>query len=130
MPYPADTGYLPKIKLNAPTDLIFDTLIDPINALRPTPAKGALFNAQLLGEELAEPPGRIAWGAQSVPVPGTAAVIDCGPGAELRDLLASPARAGPGANPACDPKRSAPAATGHGKGRPENILALIAARPS
>jgi len=54
--YPADTGYLAKIQLNAPTELIFDTLIDPINAPRATPAKGALFNAQLTGEDLASHP--------------------------------------------------------------------------
>ncbi len=50
--FPTDTGYLPKVKLNAPTELIFDTLVDPVNARRLTPAKGALFNAQLLGENL------------------------------------------------------------------------------
>jgi hypothetical protein len=54
--YPTDTGYLAKVKLNAPNDLIFDTLIDPVNAKRLTGAKGALFNAQLLGEHLAGHP--------------------------------------------------------------------------
>ncbi|HTR20515.1 MAG TPA: multiheme c-type cytochrome [Gemmatimonadales bacterium] len=50
--YPTDTGYLPKVLLNAPTELVFDTLVDKPNALRLTPAKGALFNAMLLGEDL------------------------------------------------------------------------------
>jgi hypothetical protein len=43
--YPADTGYLAKIKLNAPNELLNSTGIL-------TPAKGALFNAQLTGEKL------------------------------------------------------------------------------
>lgn len=54
--FPTDSGYLPKILLNAPTELVFDTLVDKPNALRLTPAKGALFNAQLLGERLASHP--------------------------------------------------------------------------
>ena len=54
--YPADTGYLPKVLLNAPTELVFDTLVDKTNALRLTPAKGSFFNAQLLGESLASHP--------------------------------------------------------------------------
>ena len=54
--YPTDTGYLPKILLNAPTELVFDTLVDRPNALRLTPAKGAMFNAQLLGESLSGHP--------------------------------------------------------------------------
>ena len=37
-------------------ELVFDTLIDPINAVRATPAKGALFNAQMLGEKLSGHP--------------------------------------------------------------------------
>lgn len=47
--YPTDTGYLAKIKLNAPNDLNFTTA--PYNTIL-TPAKGALFNAQLTGEAL------------------------------------------------------------------------------
>ena len=43
--YPADTGYLAKIKLNAPNELLNSTGVL-------TPAKGALFNAQLTGEKL------------------------------------------------------------------------------
>lgn len=54
--FPVDSGYLPKILLNAPTELVYDTLIDPINAIRITPAKGAMFNAQMLGEELSGHP--------------------------------------------------------------------------
>jgi hypothetical protein len=54
--FPADSGYLPKIMLNMPTELAFDTLVDPVNAVRLTPAKGAMFNAQLLGESLASHP--------------------------------------------------------------------------
>jgi len=50
--FPSDSGYLPKIMLNMPTELAFDTLLDPINARRLTPAKGAMFNTQLLGESL------------------------------------------------------------------------------
>jgi hypothetical protein len=50
--YPTDDGYLPKVKLNAPTELIFDTLVDPVNARRLTPAKGAFFNVKMLGESL------------------------------------------------------------------------------
>jgi hypothetical protein len=55
-PFPTDDGYLPIILLNLPSELVFDTLIDPINARKLTPAKGALFNAQLLGEELSGHP--------------------------------------------------------------------------
>jgi hypothetical protein len=51
--YPADTGYLAKIKLNAPNDLNFTTA--PYNTIL-TSAKGALFNAQLTGEHLASHP--------------------------------------------------------------------------
>jgi Cytochrome c554 and c-prime len=44
-PFPTDTGYLAKIKLNAPAELDFTTSVL-------TPAKGALFNAQLTGDSL------------------------------------------------------------------------------
>lgn len=54
--FPTDSGYLPKILANAPTELVFDTTVDKTNALRLTPAKGALFNAQLLGESLSGHP--------------------------------------------------------------------------
>jgi len=47
--FPTDSGYLAKIKLNAPNDLNFTTA--PYNTIL-TPAKGALFNAQLTGERL------------------------------------------------------------------------------
>jgi predicted CXXCH cytochrome family protein len=43
-PYPTDTGYLAKIKAARPAEFTGATL---------TPAKGALFNAQLFGEGLA-----------------------------------------------------------------------------
>jgi hypothetical protein len=55
-PYPTDLGYLAKIKAAVPNDLIYDTLIDPVNARRLTAAKGALFNAQLTGESLSGHP--------------------------------------------------------------------------
>ncbi len=51
--FPTDTGYLAKIKLNAPNDLDFTN--PPYNTIL-TPAKGALFNAQLLGERLSGHP--------------------------------------------------------------------------
>jgi hypothetical protein len=51
--YPTDDGYLAKIKLNKPADLDFTTAP---NSTILTPAKGALFNAQLLGESLAGHP--------------------------------------------------------------------------
>jgi hypothetical protein len=51
--FPTDSGYLPKIKLNAPNDLDFTT--PPFNTVL-TAAKGALFNAQLTGEALASHP--------------------------------------------------------------------------
>ena len=51
--YPADTGYLAKVQLNAPNDLNFTTA--PYNTIL-TSAKGALFNAQLTGEALAGHP--------------------------------------------------------------------------
>jgi hypothetical protein len=51
--YPADTGYLAKVMLNAPHDLDFTNA--PYNTVL-TPAKGALFNAQMTGEELASHP--------------------------------------------------------------------------
>jgi hypothetical protein len=51
--FPTDDGYLAKIKLNAPNDLDFT---NPPYSTILTPAKGALFNAQLLGEELAGHP--------------------------------------------------------------------------
>jgi len=54
--FPTDDGYLAKVLADSAIELIFDTLIDPINARRPTPAKGALFNAQLLGENLSGHP--------------------------------------------------------------------------
>jgi hypothetical protein len=47
--FPTDSGYLAKIKLNAPNDLNFTT--PPYSTIL-TPAKGALFNAQLTGERL------------------------------------------------------------------------------
>jgi hypothetical protein len=47
--FPVDSGYLAKIKLNAPNDLNFTT---PPYSTTMTPAKGALFNAQLTGERL------------------------------------------------------------------------------
>jgi len=47
--YPADTGYLAKVMLNAPNDLDFTNA--PYNTIM-TAAKGALFNAQVTGEEL------------------------------------------------------------------------------
>jgi hypothetical protein len=47
--FPTDQGYLAKIKKNAPNDLDFTNA--PYNTIL-TPAKGALFNAQLLGEKL------------------------------------------------------------------------------
>jgi Cytochrome c554 and c-prime len=53
---PADTGYLAILKRDVPLDLVFDTILDPANAWRMTPAKGALFNAQLTGEALASHP--------------------------------------------------------------------------
>ncbi|HXG45039.1 MAG TPA: multiheme c-type cytochrome [Gemmatimonadales bacterium] len=52
-PFPTDTGYLAKIKANVPNDLDFTN--PPYNTIL-TPAKGALFNAQLLGERLASHP--------------------------------------------------------------------------
>ncbi|MGE0353909.1 MAG: multiheme c-type cytochrome [Gemmatimonadales bacterium] len=51
--YPVDDGYLAKVKLNAPNDLDFTN--PPYNTIL-TPAKGALFNAQMLGESLAGHP--------------------------------------------------------------------------
>ena len=51
--YPTDDGYLAKIMLNAPNDLDFANA--PYNTIL-TPAKGALFNAQMLGEALASHP--------------------------------------------------------------------------
>jgi hypothetical protein len=51
--YPADTGYLAKVMLNAPNDLNFTT---PPFSTTMTAAKGALFNAQLTGEELSGHP--------------------------------------------------------------------------
>lgn len=52
-PFPTDDGYLAQIKLNAPDDLDFTN--PPFNNIL-TPAKGALFNAQMLGEDLASHP--------------------------------------------------------------------------
>jgi hypothetical protein len=64
--YPADTGYLARIKATYPDSLKFCnetgtsnlclTLVDTTNNRRLTSAKGALFNAQLLGEALASHP--------------------------------------------------------------------------
>jgi hypothetical protein len=51
--FPTDSGYLSKIKLNAPNDLDFTNA--PYNTIL-TSAKGALFNAQLTGERLASHP--------------------------------------------------------------------------
>ena len=51
--FPTDEGYLAKVKANRPADLDFTTA--PANSTL-TPAKGALFNAQLLGEDLAGHP--------------------------------------------------------------------------
>ena len=58
--YPADTGYLARIKATYPDSLKFCnetgtsnlclTAADTLNNRRLTSAKGALFNAQLLGE--------------------------------------------------------------------------------
>ncbi|MEO8032363.1 MAG: multiheme c-type cytochrome [Gemmatimonadota bacterium] len=52
-PFPTDSGYLAKIKLNAPNDLDFTNA--PYSSTM-TAAKGALFNAQLTGESLASHP--------------------------------------------------------------------------
>ncbi|HXI19454.1 MAG TPA: multiheme c-type cytochrome [Gemmatimonadales bacterium] len=52
-PFPTDSGYLAKVMLNAPNDLDFTNA--PYNTIL-TPAKGALFNAQLTGENLASHP--------------------------------------------------------------------------
>ncbi len=52
-PYPTDDGYLAHIKLNAPNDLDFTNA--PYNTIV-TAAKGALFNAQMLGEHLSGHP--------------------------------------------------------------------------
>jgi hypothetical protein len=60
--FPTDSGYLALIAKNAPGQLIFDTTASmtkygtPDSALKLTPAKGALFNAQMLGENLAGHP--------------------------------------------------------------------------
>ncbi|HJQ66112.1 MAG TPA: multiheme c-type cytochrome [Gemmatimonadales bacterium] len=51
--FPTDSGYLAKIKLNVPNDLNFT--VAPFNTIL-TPAKGALFNAQLTGERLSGHP--------------------------------------------------------------------------
>jgi hypothetical protein len=51
--FPTDSGYLAKIKLNAPNDLDFTNA--PYSTIM-TAAKGALFNAQLTGEALASHP--------------------------------------------------------------------------
>jgi len=51
--FPTDSGYLAKIKLNAPNDLNFTTA--PYSTTM-TAAKGALFNAQLTGESLSGHP--------------------------------------------------------------------------
>ena len=51
--FPADSGYLAKIKQQAPNELDFTT--EPFNTIL-TPAKGALFNAQMLGEHLSGHP--------------------------------------------------------------------------
>jgi Cytochrome c554 and c-prime len=51
--FPTDSGYLAKVMLNAPNDLNFTTA--PYNTVI-TPAKGALFNVQMLGENLASHP--------------------------------------------------------------------------
>ncbi|HUL70330.1 MAG TPA: multiheme c-type cytochrome [Gemmatimonadales bacterium] len=48
-PFPTDSGYLAKVKLNQPGDLDNST-----NTI--TPAKGALFNAQLTGDSLFDHP--------------------------------------------------------------------------
>jgi hypothetical protein len=67
-PYPADTGYLAKIQATYPDSLKFCnedptstsnlclTADDTANNRRLTSAKGALFNAQLLGDSLASHP--------------------------------------------------------------------------
>jgi hypothetical protein len=76
--YPADTGYLAKIKATYPEsppvlqrgslghlDLCL-TADDTANNRRLTSAKGALFNAQLLGEALAShPDGRTEYTTRS-----------------------------------------------------------------
>lgn len=51
--FPADSGYLAEVKLNHPNDLNFTTA--PYNTVI-TPAKGALFNTQMLAEDLASHP--------------------------------------------------------------------------
>jgi hypothetical protein len=48
-PFPVDSGYLPRIKQQAPDELDYTT---PPHNTRLTPAKGALFNVQMLGEDL------------------------------------------------------------------------------
>jgi hypothetical protein len=102
--YPADTGYLAKVQLNAPTELIFDTLIDPQGrAVQRSDARRAPVRASR----------RIAWRAQSVPVPGTSIVNNCGSGSQLRRIPARAASVGAAGNPACDPKRAAPDGTGN-----------------
>jgi hypothetical protein len=77
--FPTDEGYLPKIKQAAPAELDFT---NPPNNTRLTPAKGALFNAQLLGEHLSGHPD----GSHGVHNPFlTRALLQ----ASIADLLAS-----------------------------------------
>ena len=47
--FPADSGYLPRIKQQAPNELEYT---EPPYSTLMTPAKGALFNVQMLGEHL------------------------------------------------------------------------------
>ena len=77
--FPTDQGYLAKIKKDKPNDL--DYTNPPYNTII-TPAKGALFNAQLLGEALTGHPD----GSHGVHNPFlTRALLQ----ASIADLLAS-----------------------------------------
>ena len=59
-----------------------------------------------------------------------AAVVDFRPGAHIWELPARSARGSAEEDSGRDPEWTAPGASGHGKGRHENFLALIAVPPS
>ena len=102
--YPADTGYLAKVMLNAPNDLNFTT---PPYSTTMTAAKGALFNAQLTGESLASATRTARTGCTTRSSTGRCCSRRSRTWWQPTRLPAGPAGAGAVGDPGRDPERRA-----------------------
>ncbi|MEP7325396.1 MAG: multiheme c-type cytochrome [Gemmatimonadota bacterium] len=118
--YPTDDGYLAKVKLNAPNDLDFT---NPPYSDIVTPAKGALFNAQMLGEDLASHPD----GSHGVHNPFLyRALLQ----SSIADLLANYGGFLPAPPPAILARIQQALRSGHLRMAPRTVQAVIQAQPA